>query len=42
VAFGPDRTDESRQSLIFEAGLKQGSAFADDVSGRMESGVSNR
>jgi len=33
---------DGRQSLVFEAGLKQGSAFARDVSGRMESGVSNR
>ena len=41
AAFGPDRTDESRQTLVFEAGFKQGSALAGDVSGRMESRVSN-
>ena len=41
AAVGPDRMDETRQSLVFEAGLRQGRTAAGDVAERIASGVQN-
>jgi len=35
TAFGPDPMDSNRQSLVFEAGLRQGSAWAGDIASRI-------
>lgn len=37
AALGPNRMDESRRSLVFQAGLRQGEVAAEEVSARLES-----